>query len=138
MSESEGLATRWSVKPHPFLFQLSDWRTHTQGCSTGGGLGCLSLIAAIALAAFARTQIETVKLMTTKEWWLLVSLMALLFLVLSSIASYYSRANARLKGEALAATKEARTRYVDIGVQAGSIVQSVEHARFYLDVAARE
>jgi hypothetical protein len=137
-SESERLATRWSVKPHPFEFQLSGWRTHTQGCSTGGGLGCLSLILAMALGALALRQMESVKLMTRGEWWLFVGLMALLILVLASLASYSKRAHAHLQGEALAATKEARTRYVDIGVQAGGIVQSVEHARFYLDVAARE
>jgi hypothetical protein len=138
MSEVEGRATRWSVTPHPFVFQLSAWHAYTKGCSTAGGLGCASLIAAGILAGIARTKIATVKAMTTGEWWLLVFLVALLFLVLSSLASYYSRANANLKREAVAATAEARTRYVDIGVQSGGIVQSVEHARFYLDVAARE
>ena len=138
MSESEGQATRWAVTPHPFAFQISDWRAHTKGCSTAGGLGCVSVVVAAALAGVARTKIENVKAMTPGEWWLLVALLALLFLVLSSLWSYYSRANTHLKREAAAATAEARTRYVDIGVQSGGIVQSVQQARFYLDVAGRE
>jgi hypothetical protein len=139
VAEVDVLVGQWSVDPQPFQFSLAGWREHTKGCSTAGGLGCVSIIVISIIAGVLVQQFpEESKSMSSGAWWLAaVAVFVLLLLVLSLIA-YYSRANTRSKREATAATAEARVRFKDIGVQSNALTTSVERALFFMNVADRE
>lgn len=133
------LAGQWSVEPHPFQFSLRGWREHTKGCSTAGGLGCVSIIIVSIFAGIVLQKFpEKTKAMSPEAWWLAVVGFTMVLLLVLSLIAYYSRATARSKREATAATAEARVRFTDISVQSNAITTSVERALFYLNVADRE
>ena len=139
MAEVDGPAGQWSVEPHPFQFSLSGWREHTKGCSTAGGLGCVSIIIVGILAGIMLQQFpDKAKSMSSGAWWFIAVGTTVLLLLMMSLIAYYSRATARSKREAAAAATEARVRFKDIGVQSNGITTSVERALFYLNVADRE
>ena len=139
MAEVHELVGQWSVEPHPFQFSLAGWREHTKGCSTVGGLGCVSIILVSIFAGIVFQQFpEHTKAMSRQAWWLSVVGVTVLLLLVMSLIAYYTRATARFKREAAAATQEARVRFRDIGVQSSAITTSVERALFYLNVADRE
>jgi hypothetical protein len=138
LAEVDLLIAQWSVKPRPFEFSVADWRAHTSGCSTAGGLGCLSVIIVSVISALLLSRFPAAKEISSGTWWLGGTIATVILLLLLSLAAYYSRANKRNRLDAEAATSEARVRYKDIGVQAGGIATAIERAQFYLDVAARE
>jgi len=139
VAEGDVLVGQWSVDPQPFQFSLGGWREHTKGCSTAGGLGCVSIIIVSIIAGILVQQFpEGSKSMSSGAWWLAAIGVTVLLLLVLSLIAYYSRANARSKREAAAATAEARVRFKDIGVQSNGITTSVERALFFLNVADRE
>lgn len=138
MAQVDLLVEQWSVRPHPFKFSMADWREYTKGCSTAGGLGCVSIIIVSVVAGIVLSQFPQTKSVSLGTRWLLAVGAAVLLLLLLSLVTYYSRATASHKRQAAAATAEARVRFKDIGVQSGGITTSVERAAFYLDVASRE
>jgi hypothetical protein len=138
VAEVDLLVEQWSVKPHPFRFSLTDWREYTKGCSTAGGLGCVSIIIVGVVAGIVFSKFPQAKPVDPQTWWLSAVGAVMLVLLLLSLFTYFSRARARHKREAAAATTEARVRFKDMGAQSGGISTSVERASFYLDVADRE
>jgi len=139
VAQVDVLVTQWSVKPRPFHFSLAGWREHTKGCSTAGGLGCFAIIVVGVVAGLALSQFpEFAKSVDPESWWMSMIGAVVLVLLILSLLTYYSRANAWSKKQAAEATAEARVRFKDIGVQAVGISTSVERAGFYLDVAKRE
>ena len=139
MAEVDVLVGQWSVEPHPFQFSVAGWREHTKGCSTAGGLGCVSIIIVSILAGIVLQKFpEKTKAMDTGMLWLASIGVAVLFVLVLSLIAYYSRATSRAKKEAVAAAVEARIRFKDIGVQSNAITTSVERALFYLSVADHE
>jgi len=131
-------AIAWAVKPNNFTPRFSDWRNHTKGCGTAGGLGCFSLMVIGALAWFSLTTFPATQKTPPVLWWSLFILAVATLLLLLSYLQYYSRATSVAKKEAAAATSEARTRYVDIPKQVEQMDAAIRAADYYLDVAARE
>jgi len=109
-----------------------------KGCSTRGGLGCLSIIIGSIAGLIIRTFVPAVAALSFGNWLLLVCAIAAVLLPLMAISTYQSRAQRKLHNEAAAATTEARLRLKDIHVQSNGIAIAVERANFYVDVAARE
>lgn len=138
MPEIDLQVTQWSVKPHPFKFSLAEWRKHAMGCSTIGGLGCVSIVIVGVVAGIIAGNSPQSRSLGAGVWTMTILSAATLLLMLLSLISYRSNMTAKSNREAAAATAEARVRFKDIAVQSSGTSSMTERALFYLDVAGRE
>lgn len=139
MPEIDLQVTQWSVKPHPFEFSVSEWRQHAMGCSTIGGLGCVSIVIVGVVAGIIAGQSSPQTRSLGAGVWIMTILSAsILLLMLLSLISYRSSMKAKAFREAATATTEARVRFKDIAVQSNGTSTAADRALFYLDVASRE
>jgi hypothetical protein len=138
VADAQPVAALWSVQPQPFEFQIAEWRRHTAGCTTAGGLGCISLVIVGLLTWSLVANVPSMQAIPPGNWWLFYGLTFTGVLLLLSVITYYFKARSSAKTAAIAATREAHIRYQDITVQVSGIGRAIDEAQYYVSVADRE